>query len=221
MQILNGSAGERKKTFQWLYRSMSNGIRNVKSTEAQEWLKKNGLSYEMTGAGFCSGQVQHRKSKEFIRGLENVRFLRANNIVSKNGDTGYLIFAKFGIIFPLKDVKGEVVNFYGIRIRLEKPEHSFLNDEGIYPCFPHEMTTRLFITTNILDAATILESRVLENRDAVICVPGGNFLKQYEEAIERLGQLKSIHWIESPRVKLTEPLRGRTMPELIKTKSHE
>lgn len=212
---------EKTEILKRIYQSLSNGIRSGKSEIARDWLKSKGLSIESSGAGFCSGQLQHRKPKEYIKELESVGFLKANNHLSKSGDTGYISFAKYGIVFPLRDISGDIVSFYGIRIQLEQEEHSFMNDEGIYPAFPHEMTTQLYITTNVLDAATLMESRLLDNREAVICIPQGKVLKQHEEAIARLKQLKNIFWIESSEIKLTAPLKGKINPVFSpKTKTH-
>lgn len=202
-----------------IYQTLYNGIRNVKSEEPRAWLKERGLTCEVTGAGFSSGQITHRKTKEYLKEVESVGFIRANNITCKNGDTGYLTFARFGIVFPLRDGKGRVVNFYGIRFKLEQEEHSFMNDQGIYPAFPHEMTTRLFITTSIMDAASMIEAKVLDNRDAVMCIPDGKILSQHEEAIKRLTQLNSIVWIESPKINATQGLQGRIMPKGYVTKT--
>jgi hypothetical protein len=219
MMILLQKQRKRMEIFARIDKILSAGIRHFEAETPREWLKERGITPEATGAGFCSGQLNKKKSEEFVRDLESVQFIRANNIIGKNGKTGYLMFADYGITFPLKDVKGNVVSFYGIPLQGKRQDHSFLNDDGIYPCFPHEMTTRLFVTVSILDAATLLEAKLLENRDAVICVPNGRLLSQHEEAIQRLPYLQTIFWIESPAVKLVKPLEGRVMPEGYITKS--
>lgn len=202
---------KRAEIFARVQRTLANGVRNVKSVLPQNWLKERGLSIEAAGVGFNSGQIQHRKPKEYLDDLQSIGFIRPNNIVSKNGDTGFLVFGKYGVTFPLRDEKGNIVNFYAIRIKTKKEEHCLLNNEGIFPAFPHEMTTRLLITTSILDAVTIMESKVLENRDAVICIPGAIILPQHEIAITRLNELKKILWIESPGIKFKTSLEGRVM----------
>ena len=189
--------GEQKKIFEKIHSSLSNGIRSAKADAPRQWLKQKGLSVENTGAAFNSGQMHHRKKKEFINELASVNFLRSTGIISKNGDTGYASFGNYAIMFPLRDKENNVVNFYAIRIALQTPETIFLNDNGVYPCYPHELTQRLFITTDILETATLLESKILENRDAVICIPAGNFLGQHEEAILKLKHLKEVVWIEN------------------------
>lgn len=194
-----------------IYQSLYNGIRSFKSEEPRAWLRKRGLTPEGTGAGFSSGQITHRKTKEHLNEIESVGFIRANNIICKNGDTGYLTFARYGIVFPLRDGNNRIVNFYGIRFKVQVEEHSFMNDRGIFPSHPHETTTRLFITTSVMDAATILETKMLENRDAVMCIPDGKILPQHEEAIKYLKQLNSIIWIESLKVNANEGLTGRVM----------
>lgn len=196
-----------------IYQSLYNGIRSFKSEEPRLWLKEKRLTPEVTGAGFSSGQITHRKTKEYLKEIESVGFIRANNILCKNGDTGYITFARYGIVFPLRDGNGRIVNFYGVRFKREQEEHSFMNDQGIYPAYPHETTTRLFITTSVLDTASMIEAKMLENRDALMCIPDGKILPQHEEAIRRLNRLDLILWMESPKVNAKEGLDGKIMPK--------
>jgi hypothetical protein len=61
-----------------------------------------------------------------------------------------------------------------------------LNEEGIYPGYPDERTKRLYIVRTILDAATLLESKTLENRDAVMALFDGEYKDQHRRALSRL-----------------------------------
>lgn len=219
MMIANQKQKKRIAIFSRVDKILAKGIKNVFSDVPRQWLKERGLSSEVTGAGFCSGQLNKRTTEEFVCDLEFIGFIRPNNIIGKGGKTGYLIFADYGITFPLRDVKGNVVNFFGIPIRWKQKHIAFLNDDGIYPAYPHEMTTRLIIVISIIDAATILQAKVLSNRDSVMCIPNGKILPQHEEAIKRLTQLKSILWIVSQKIKSEVGLEGRVMPEGYITKS--
>lgn len=210
---------KRIEIFARVNKTLAKGISHFEAEVPRQWLKERGLSPEATGAGFCSGQIHLQKPEEFVRDLEFIGFIRANNIIGKNGKTGYLVFADYGITFPLRDVKGNVVNYFGIPLMWRKKHIAFLNDDGIYPGYPHEMTTRLIIVITIMDAATILQAKVLSNRDSVMCIPNGKPLPQHEEAIRRLTQLKSIVWIVSQEVKFETGLEGRVMPEGYVTKS--
>lgn len=219
MILTNQKLKKRLEIFEWINMTFDAGIRHFEAEVPREWLKDRGLTPEVTGAGFCSGQFKSKNKEKYMHDLEFVGFIRANNIIGKNKKTGYIVFADYGITFPLRDVKGNVVNFFGIPIRWRKKHIAFLNDEGIYPAYPHEMTTRLILVITVLDAATILESRVLTNRDSVMCIPNGIILPQHQEAIKRLPELKSIVWITTPKIELKNGLQGRIMPEGYITKS--
>ena len=209
----------RQKIFDQIQKSLCTGIRNGNSLLPQNWMKERGLSFSAHGIGFNSGQMHHKKSKEYQARLESVGFIKATNIISIRG-TGYLVFGKYGITIPLRDEKGNVVNFYAIRLKTKVEEHSLLNEEGIFPAFPDEMTTKLFITTSMIDAITLMESKVLKNRDSLMCIPNGEILEQHEKAIRSLSSLKSIVWIETGKVEILKSLKGKmaTAKQLEKTK---
>ncbi len=173
---------------------MTNGIRASKSHVARKWLEQKGLSIDLTHACFNSGQIHHRKAQSFIEALKSVDFLKEYGINSRkeNETPTYNSFGKGAITFPLRNEKNEVVNFYAIRIHLETQKTEYLNEEGIYPCYPAAQTTKLYITKNILDAATLLETRVLENRDAVMALNDGELKEQHLNAIDGLQNLKEI-----------------------------
>lgn len=188
---------EQRATLDRIELSLFNGVRNRKAEKPRAWLKEKGLTYEATGIGFNSGQMHHRKPQEFIDRLVSVGFLKPNHILSRNGKTGYMIFADYSMTFSFRDESGKVVNLYAVQIRRENQIHSLMNDAGIYPHYPHEMTKRLILCTDIIDTATILESKTLENRDAVMYIPEGKLLKHHKVAIKKLSDLKEIRLIEN------------------------
>lgn len=192
-----GNANQKKRTdiFKEVYKSLLRSLRWRYTEIPRKWLEDKKLTTEKTGAGFNSGQMHYGRSQEFKEDLKSIGFIKFLKTTS-TGHDGHWNFGLYGMIFPLKNFKGSVVNFYAIRIKTEPEEHSLLNEEGIYPAYPHEMTTRLFIATDILDAATLIESGALQNRDSLMFIPGGKILKQHEEAIKRLHSLQVITWIE-------------------------
>lgn len=192
-----GNANQKKRTdiFKEVYKSVIRSLRWRYTEIPRKWLEDRKLTTEKTGAGFNSGQMHYGRTQEFREDLKSIGFIKFLKTTS-TGHDGYWTFGLYGMIFPLKNFKGSVVNLYAIRIKTEPEEHSLLNDEGIYPAYPHEMTTRLFIATEILDAATLIESGALQNRDSLMFIPGGKILKQHEEAIKRLHSLQCITWIE-------------------------
>jgi hypothetical protein len=186
---------KRRDIFNGIYKSMTLSLR-WKNPKAQNWFMAKGLTTERTGARFNGAQSHYGREQEYKNDLISVGFLKYTR-KNSNGVDGYKTFGNFGIVFPLKNLKGNIVNFYAIRIKTDPEEHSLLNQEGIYPAYPNEMTTRLFIVTEMVDAATLVESNAIQNRDSLIFIPDGKILKQHEEAIKRLSALQSIIWIES------------------------
>jgi hypothetical protein len=186
----------KKEILATIHKSLSNGIRNSKAEVPRKWLKEKGLTLESSGATFNSGQMHHRKQQSYKDALESVGFLIKSEVPTNQGQIPYTSFGNYGILFPLRDEQNDVVNFYSIGIKNHKIQ--YLNKEGIYPCFPHESTKKLYIVNGILGAATILESNVLDNKEAVIALFDGEMLPQHEEAIKRLTQLEEVIWIESP-----------------------
>ena len=187
---------DRHELFEKIYSTLKKGLGNVYSKVPQKWMLDHGFTSERTGAGFNAGQFHFDaddKTKNLLIEIGWRKFSRRNS----NGVDGFKTFGNYGILFPLKNAKGKIVNFYAIRIKTDPEEHTLLNEDGIYPVYPHEMAKRLFIVTDIIDAATIAEANILQYGDALMFVPGGKILKQHEDAIKRLSLLQSIVWIDT------------------------
>lgn len=178
-----------------IHHSMVNGIRNGKSEIPRAWLKERGLSVEATGACFNSGQMHHRKPDAFRSELISVGFMTESDVPTNAGQQAYTVFGNYAVLFPLKNEKGKVVNFYAMGIKNKK--EGFMNSEGIYPCYPNANTKKLYIVSSVIEAATLLESKVLDNREAVMALFNGELMPQHEEAIKTISQLNEIVLIES------------------------
>lgn len=175
----------------------SNGLRIGKSTLARQWLKDRKLSIENTMACFNSGQLHHRKEKEFKEALERIGFMKVSPHASNCESIPYTVFGTFSIMFPLRNEKNEIVNFYSVGIKKEKT--AYLNLEGLYPSYPNELTKKLFVVDNVMDAATILEAKTLDNREAVIALQDGVFLDQHVKAIKSLKHLSEVIQIKTKK----------------------
>jgi hypothetical protein len=173
-----------------VYSYACNGLRVGKSKLARDWLKDRQLSMDLTMACFNSGQLHHRKAPEFKKSLERIGFMKESVRGSNCDSIAYAMFGIFSVMFPLRNPEKEIVNFYAVGLRNGKTAH--LNHKGLYPGYPHEKTSRLYVTDNAVDAATILECRLLENRDAVIALHDGIVLDHHLEVIRGLKELKEI-----------------------------
>ena len=176
-----------------LFQSFETGIRSVKATKPKEYLKSIGLDYNDLRIGFNSGQFHHNREQEFKDRFEALGVLTKSDVaVKKEEMTAYTVFGRYGVVFPLLNKQNEIVNYFAIRFELDSPKEEYLNQEGIYPNYPHPLTKRLFLVPSLIDGASLLQSKTLENREAVMTLYNGELLPQHLEAIKSLTELEEI-----------------------------
>lgn len=181
------------KNLDELYTSFETGIRSAKAIEPKLYLKDIGLDYTELRIGFNSGQFHHREEQEVKDHYESLGLLTKSDVgVREEGLIAYTVFGRYGIIFPLMDKQNKVVNFFAIRFKMASPQEDYLNDKGLYPSYPHPNTKRLFIVPTVLDGASLLQSKALENKEAVLALQDGKLLPQHLEAIQELKNLEEI-----------------------------
>ena len=102
-------------------------------------------------------------------------------------------WARGCIIFPLKDVLGNIVSLYGRSIA-GKQHFYQKNRTGLYPLYPGRDTKTLILAESIIDAASLQSSGLLNiENGAVLSLFGTNGLTpEHLEAIKRLTQLQEI-----------------------------
>lgn len=180
-----------------LFNSFCVGIRMKKSELPRQWLEERGLSYNDLQIGFNSSQFHHRKDKVFRDNFVRIGVLKVSDAAVKSPElTAYTCFGGYSVVFPLKNPKGEITNLFAIQIKKKKQATEYLNEEGIYPCYPALFTKRLYITSTVMDAASLIQSKVLENRDAVMALYEGELKPQHIQAIQQLKQLEQIIFIK-------------------------
>jgi hypothetical protein len=185
------------KTLETLFQSFETGIRNGKANKPKEYLKSIGLSYNELRIGFNSGQFHHRQGQEIKDNFERLGVLvKSIANVREEGMTAYTVFGSYGVVFPLVDRENTIVNYFAIRFDMATPVEQYLNDEGIYPSYPNGNTRRLFITPTLIDAASLMQSKALDHREAVMALHEGEFLIQHVEAIKGLKDLEEIIMIK-------------------------
>jgi hypothetical protein len=198
----NRNESKRIKILGRIYKSLNHSMLSANAVVPNAWLKERKLSFEKSGAGFCSGRIHYRTSKEFIRELESVGFLRSPFKKNDKMNSSHSCFGKGAMLFPLRNSHNEVVNFYSIG--LQNGETEYLNEEGIYPTYPSLKTKRLFIVNAILEAATLLESPILKEHDSIMALRDGTYLPQHREVLDRIaGNLDEIIFLGKERIKTT------------------
>jgi argonaute-like protein implicated in RNA metabolism and viral defense len=177
-----------KNTLVTLFQSFETGIRSSKAIKPKEYLKNIGLDYAELRIGFNSGQFHHRETQEFKDEFEALGVLKKSFAsVRKEDMTAYTVFERYGLIFPLVDKENEIVNYFALRFDLDTPKEEYLNSAGIYPTYPNPLTKRLYIAPTVIDCASLIQSKTLENREAVITLQNGELLYQHLEAIKAFG----------------------------------
>lgn len=176
-----------------LFQSFETGIRSAKATKPKEYLKSIGLDYNELRIGFNSGQFHHRQNQEFKDRFEALGMLTKSGANVRNEDlNAYTVFGRYGVVFPLLNKENEIVNYFAIRFDLDSPKEEYLNQDGIYPMFPNPLTKRLFLAPTLVDCASLLQSKTLQNREAVLSLHNGQLLPQHLEAIKSLTELEEI-----------------------------
>lgn len=181
------------KTLENLFQSFETGIRFAKAVKPKEFLDRIGLDYNTQRIGFNSGQFHHGESAETKKHYESLGVLTKSNASVRNESMeAYTVFGRYGIVFPLFDSTGRIVNLFAYRFDRATPVEQYLNGQGIYPSYPAPTTQRLFIVHSVIEAASLIQSRIMENRDAVMALHEGKLLEHHYQAIKSITDLKEI-----------------------------
>lgn len=179
------------KDLEQLYKTFETGIRTA--VKPKQYLDELALNSQNLQIGYNSGQFHHGKPKEFKDHCESLGILKKSNaVLNKNSKSAYTVFDSKGLIFPLKDIDGNIVNYFALRFNLDSPKEEYLNGNGIYPQYPDFNSKKLFIVPNVIDAASLLQSGVLKKDEAVIALHSGKLLEQHKHAILSIEGLEKI-----------------------------
>jgi len=182
------------ETLETLFQSFQTGIRSSMATKPKKYLESIGLDYNNLKIGYNSGQFHHRSSQEVKDQFEALGVIKKSltAVANKEDLTAYTVFGKNGVVFPLLNIENEIVNLFSVRFDMTTPKEEYLNNEGVFPCRPNKNTKRLFITSTLIDCASLIQSKALENRDSVMALHDGKLLPQHLEAIKGLHELEEI-----------------------------
>jgi len=200
-----------------LFSSFLNGIRNRKSEAPKKYLESIGLNHEDLNIGFNSGQFHHRKSEEFRKPFIDMGILRKSYVpVNDPNRTAYTCFGFYSVVFALKNKLEEITNLYSVRFKMDTVVKEFLNDECVYPSYPHLLTKRVFICDNVINTASLIQSKTLENREATISLFDGEIKPQHEEILQSLGELEEVIYISNSTDTTTADKIKELLPSKIK-----
>lgn len=178
-----------------MFTYFKNGLHNSKPV--QDYLQSRTLDYTKLEIGYNSGQFHHgtRKDEALIQSCIKVGLLTEHDRKSKTGETAYVAFGKWGIVFALRNKTGQVTGLYfRSTVNNNESKHFYLKDrEGIYPWYPDGTTKKLILTEAIIDAATLLQINAITENYSIISTYGTNGLnEEIKQAIKELKELKEI-----------------------------
>jgi DNA primase len=179
-----------------MFTYFKNGVHSSKP--AKEYLQSRHLDHTKIEIGYNSGQFHHgeRKDKYLIESCVKVGLLLDKGLVARTGDKAYKPFGKSGIVFPLKNQKGQTVSLY-FRSTIAsdgRSRHFYLRDrQGLYPKYPKAETQKLILTEAIIDAATLLQQESIIKQYEILSLYGTNgLMDEHLAAIKGLKDLQEI-----------------------------
>lgn len=181
------------ESLETLFRSFETGIRSAKAVKPRQYLKNIGLEYSDLRIGFNSGQFHHGKTQQFKDQFEKLGMITKSDAgVRDDSFTAYTVFGRYGLIFPLLNEDNSIVNYFALRFDLDEQKEEYLNSQGIYPAYPHPLTKKLYLAPTVIDCASLIQSKVLDQREAVIALHDGELLEQHLDVIKSLYELEAV-----------------------------
>lgn len=167
------------------------------SKPAQEYIRSRGLDATCLEIGYNTAQFHHgnRRDETFISSCVALGLLSPWGTNSRDGGQAYKPFAKYCIVFALRDRSNQVSGLYfRSTINDEDQKHFYLKERrGLYPGYPKVETERLILTEAIIDAATLLQQSVITKDYSVLSCYGTNgFTQEHWTAVKSLPALKEI-----------------------------
>ncbi|CCG53478.1 DNA binding protein of unknown function (CHC2 zinc finger) [Flavobacterium indicum GPTSA100-9 = DSM 17447] len=178
-----------------MFQYFKNAISNSKP--AKEYLQSRSLDFKKIEVGYNGGQFHHgaRKDETLINQCLEYGLLIDKNILGRTGEKAYGVFGKWSICFALRNRENKVVSLY-FRSTLndDKAKHYYLkNRQGLYPNYPNVNTKKLILTESIIDAASLLQIKNIEENYSLLACYGTNGLtEEHIKAIKELKQLEEI-----------------------------
>ena len=192
---INKLSISKEQFLQNIFTYFKNGVHNSKP--AQEYIKSRNLDFTKLEIGYNTGQFHHgtRKKETLINQCLQYGLLATHDRLSKTGETCYKSFAKFCIVFALRNQSGQLTGLYfRSTINDKDQKHFYLKEStGLYPGYPKAATQKIIITESIIDAASLLQIKAITDQYSIIAAYGTNRLnEEMKAAITGLKQLTEI-----------------------------
>lgn len=188
-----------------MFMYFKNAVHNSKP--ARDYIASRGLDYTRLEIGYNTGQFHHgnRKEEALIKNCIAVGLLSEHDRLGRTGEPSYKPFAKYCIVFALKNQLSQVSGLYFrstvndsdpayAKAPAGAAKHFYLkNSSGLYPKYPDAATTKLIIAESVIDAATLQQIKAVTDEYSVLAAYGANRLnEEMQSAIRHLTQLQEI-----------------------------
>ena len=187
---------EAKKLFLTkMFTYFKNAVHNSKP--AKDYMKQRCLEPTVLEIGYNTAQFHHgaRKEESLITNCVKYGLLSPWGINGRDGSQAYKPFAKYCIVFALKNYKGEITGLYFRSTENNTDQrHFYLKDRvGLYPGYPNPDTKKLIITESIIDAASLLQLTEITKEYEILALYGTNGLtEEHRKAITALDKLEEV-----------------------------
>jgi DNA primase len=162
-------------------------VSSYKNSKVKNYAAKRGI--ERLEIGYNSGRWHNKKgiNDQQIKAAQKVSYL-----LPAMQRKGHQVWAKNCLIFPLRNVKNEVISFYGRSVNSDS--HFYLKDrQGLYPNYPKLDTKKVLLTESIIDAASLLNIATIVDNYSVLALYGTNGLtSEHRAALANLKDLEEI-----------------------------
>lgn len=149
-----------------------------KNDKAKAYLKNRGLGTE--NIGYHSG---------FFAKTKLLAEAKAVGLVNAAGQS----WAKNCVIFPLRDIDGKMVSFYGRSISQSHKGHYYQTGRsGLYPKYPSQSCKRLILTESVIDAASLQQIPELSHYETLALYGTNGLTEEHRVALATLGDLKEV-----------------------------
>ncbi|MFN3406099.1 MAG: CHC2 zinc finger domain-containing protein, partial [Cytophagaceae bacterium] len=195
-QITNPKELARTAVLQRMFIYFKNAVHNSKP--ARDYIEQRGLDFTRLEIGYNTGQFHHgtRRDEALIKSCVEVGLLSPFGVNNrKPEEQAYKPFAKYALVFALKNRAGQVTGMYfRSTVNEDNQKHYYLKEStGLYPKYPDSNTERLIIAESVIDTATLLQIEIINKEYTLLAAYGTNRLSpEHIEAIRELKNLKEI-----------------------------
>jgi len=189
--IVQVSDQERTNTLTGLFETFTRSF--ASSGKPQQYLQSRNLDPRKVKAGYNIGQFHHTVNLPEGKADQYRQLYESLGLLKKVG-SGYNVFGKGCVVFPLRNRKGQIVSYYFRETDPKKKnQHYYLkNRQGLYPGYPKRETKKLLLTESIIDAETLLQTPEITQEYEILACYGTEGIREQLEAVKELDELAEV-----------------------------